>query len=546
MSYRSTAVHLRCWKCRKFVANSGSIINNNECNQALEILDQEACNIWHLEAEASPEWIKREIEKEHWTTGKLHCPYCRTRLGAFNFVDSTKCSCGRLAVIRLSKSKIDVDITVKTPCQASSASKFYTYFDKKFTIWMSELANRNWIMDRYVAVPGTLVDALCLEVPEYDKYLEPSGKKPCITFNLKKNDSVLREQKANFCRNVLHRKSNSMDLDTTEKLPLKSYMNRRGTFTLKQNPSEVPLLSSVSAGCNIAYNNRHMFDVLPRSSKLRSRFSETPHNRVGPGVSRTEESPSLSSAGLPNTSVRSTTGGEGHMTPVEIPAQIMQPSIPNSSSENQRLNKREINKLKNLRRKQRKREKWLLGQKQINKPHHIAAEDDDELAEEKERYTCAVCLDVYFNPYMCYPCRHIFCEPCLRTLARDNPTRTPCPLCRSIISRVHFHSDLSKCSVAFFPNEYLKRKQSFQRANCAKWPLPNCNRLFRVFGDFRRHMDPMGRRHFPHGEHRDDFGDGSRGWRFDLDMIIIYIYSVNWIIGFILFCLLCYFFFLSL
>ncbi|KAM4052369.1 E3 ubiquitin-protein ligase RNF180 [Anomaloglossus baeobatrachus] len=531
MSYSNKAVLLRCWKCRKFVSNSACIINDEECAPTQELLDhavhQETCNIWHLEAEASPHWIKKEIEKENWTAGKLHCPYCRTRLGAFNFVDSTKCSCGRLAVIRLCKSKIDVDITVKNPCQASSASKCYTRFDKKFRHGMAEHQRRNWITHRYMTVPGTLMDALCLEVP---KYVKPRGTKPYITFSGKNHNSALREQKVNFSRDGLHRKSISLDLETTEKLPVRSHINTERTFSVKERPSEGSLLSSVRA-----------------SDNTRSGVTETLHNRASPGVSGLEETGTgLSSSEVSIIPVGPSPEGVDVPTPAEVSSPILETPLPYSAPVNQSLNKREINRLKNLRRKQRKREKWLLGQKQINKSYHIVTEDDEELIKEKESYTCAVCLDVYFNPYMCYPCQHVFCEPCLRTLARDNPTRTPCPLCRSMITRVLFHSDLSKCSVAFFPNDYLKRKQSFQRANCAKWPLPNCNRLFGVFGDFRRHMGPVGRRQFPHGEHRLDFEDESRGWRFDLDMIIIYIYSVNWLIGFILFCLLCYFFFLSL
>lgn len=63
---------------------------------------------------------------------------------------------------------------------------------------------------------------------------------------------------------------------------------------------------------------------------------------------------------------------------------------------------------------------------------------------------------------------------------------------------------------------------------------------------FRRRAAPVTRRQFPHGAHRMDylhFEDDSRGWWFDMDMVIIYIYSVNWVIGFIVFCFLCYFFF---
>lgn len=34
----------------------------------------------------------------------------------------------------------------------------------------------------------------------------------------------------------------------------------------------------------------------------------------------------------------------------------------------------------------------------------------------------------------------------------------------------------------FFPKEYLSRKQNFQKASCAKWPLPSCRKLFHIFG----------------------------------------------------------------
>uniref|UniRef100_A0A4W5QMK7 RING-type domain-containing protein n=1 Tax=Hucho hucho TaxID=62062 RepID=A0A4W5QMK7_9TELE len=57
---------------------------------------------------------------------------------------------------------------------------------------------------------------------------------------------------------------------------------------------------------------------------------------------------------------------------------------------------------------------------------------------DREGYTCAVCLDVYFSPYSCHPCGHIFCEPCLRTLAKNRPANTPCPLCRTLISHTLF------------------------------------------------------------------------------------------------------------
>lgn len=222
---------------------------------------------------------------------------------------------------------------------------------------------------------------------------------------------------------------------------------------------------------------------------------------------------------------------------------------------NQRLTKRERSKLRNLRRKQRRHERWLQKQGKFSGVglldhmtlnNEMSTDDDNEYAEEKDSYICAVCLDVYFNPYMCYPCHHIFCEPCLRTLAKDNPASTPCPLCRTIISRVFFQTELNNATKTFFTKEYLKIKQSFQKSSSAKWPLPSCKKAFHLFGGFHRRAAPVTRRQFPHGAHRMDylhFEDDSRGWWFDMDMVIIYIYSVNWVIGFIVFCFLCYFFF---
>ena len=62
----------------------------------------------------------------------------------------------------------------------------------------------------------------------------------------------------------------------------------------------------------------------------------------------------------------------------------------------------------------------------------------DSEEEDREGFTCAVCLDLYYCPYSCHPCGHVFCEPCLRTLARSRPGHTPCPLCRTLISHTLF------------------------------------------------------------------------------------------------------------
>ncbi|XP_037338950.2 uncharacterized protein rnf180a [Pungitius pungitius] len=230
---------------------------------------------------------------------------------------------------------------------------------------------------------------------------------------------------------------------------------------------------------------------------------------------------------------------------------LVVPSVPFGD---RRMSKREKNRIKYLRRRQKRRERWRQSQLQESRQSSTgnpssSSEDEDMSAGDKERYICAVCLDVYFSPYMCQPCNHIFCEPCLRTLAKNSPTSTPCPLCRTIITHVFFQKELNQTARTFFPKEYLSRRQNFQKASCAKWPLPSCRKVFRIFGGFQRQSGPIVRRQFPHGGGHQlgdlDFEEDSRGWSFDMDMVIIYIYSANWVIGFFIFCFLCYLFFPS-
>ena len=47
---------------------------------------------------------------------------------------------------------------------------------------------------------------------------------------------------------------------------------------------------------------------------------------------------------------------------------------------------------------------------------------------------CPVCLDLLHDPFAAIPCKHIFCEPCLRRLGSKNPMNTLCPMCRQRIA----------------------------------------------------------------------------------------------------------------
>uniref|UniRef100_A0A8C7FIK8 E3 ubiquitin-protein ligase RNF180 n=1 Tax=Oncorhynchus kisutch TaxID=8019 RepID=A0A8C7FIK8_ONCKI len=223
-------------------------------------------------------------------------------------------------------------------------------------------------------------------------------------------------------------------------------------------------------------------------------------------------------------------------TPTELQAQVV---ANNASPALQRFSKKEKNRLKSQRRKQRKKERWLHSQEQSVTGLLTDSEEVD-----REGYTCAVCLDVYFSPYSCHPCGHIFCEPCLRTLAKNRPANTPCPLCRTLISHTLFQKELNQTAKTFFPKVYHSRKHNFQKANYAKLPLPNCPKRFRIFWGYQGQVAPGRWWHFaPAGFALDalDLAD-MRGWFFDIDLVIIYIHSVNWILALLVLCFLAYLF----
>ncbi|XP_045703661.1 E3 ubiquitin-protein ligase RNF180 isoform X2 [Phyllostomus hastatus] len=571
---------LHCWKCRKCIATSGCFMKYLE-NQVLKdghgsAYDQNTCHVWHMNIEALPEWISCLIQKAQWTVGKLNCPFCGARLGGFNFVSTPKCSCGLRTAVHLSKSRTDCQ-----PAQAGrlmrpslkylSHPRVQSGRDTETQLTGGAFKNRSHRllnMAQNNNGSGRLTEALCLEVRS--TYFQMKKEKLLFKASNPKYQLFVPQLVPGRCtRRAFHRKSHSLDLNISEKLTLlptlyeihsKTTAHSRLNETQPVDLSDLPLESTKNS-CSFQISSS--FDP----NRLLQRISVVPHE--------TQTQRGEFQCGLEASAVYSDHAGSDSLAFLMDLPSAGRSTLEASNQEehrsaldflrsgsfslgaiNQRLSKRERTKLKNLRRKQRRHERWLQKQgkysgvgllNHMTLTNDMSTDDENEYVEEKESYICAVCLDVYFNPYMCYPCHHIFCEPCLRTLAKDNPASTPCPLCRTIISRVFFQTELNNATKTFFTKEYLKIKQSFQKSSSAKWPLPSCRKkAFRLFGGFHRHAAPVTRRQFPHGAHRMDylhFEDDSRGWWFDMDMVIIYIYSVNWVIGFIVFCFLCYFFF---
>lgn len=437
------STNLRCRKCRRCLIDTTSLLKVVTSTEAAA-----TCNVWHLNIEFLPDWILASVDQASWTIGKLNCQVCRARLGGFNFINSSKCTCGLDTTVHLSKSRVDQDF--KAPVMLTRPGRTREH----------DVGRRN---------------------NDAESQTISSSPSTSSTFS--------------FSCTVPHVVSAAeMEFESSREQQIPNTVERR---------TDLPLL----------------YELPPQVSDYQERIEEQ------------------------HVDFDSRTSLDGAVDQEVVRLGVMEESLRNISPNLEpKLTKREKNRLKSLRRKQRKKERWVQRQqeaKDLAMKWDLTGSDD----EERDGYTCAVCLDVYYSPYKCHPCNHVFCEPCLRTLAKNRPSNTPCPLCRTLISHVLFQEELNQTTKTCFPKVYRSRHETFQKINYSKWPLPNCPKRFRIFWGFQRHGGPANRWQFPHrafGLDALDWGD-MWGWPFDIDFVIISVYSLHWVMAFIIFCGLCYF-----
>ncbi|XP_072353056.1 E3 ubiquitin-protein ligase RNF180 isoform X3 [Scyliorhinus torazame] len=531
---------LRCRKCRRFVLDAGSLSPSHGVqpsksqNAAEESIGQNNCMVWHVNLEALPSWITEEIEKSWWTIGKLNCLHCGARLGDFNFVSNAKCPCGQPVTVHICKSRTDYEtphlIRIIESTKVKSLQKVQ-YLYKLETVEnmehgieniMSHHRHKEFLHHSRKMDRERITEALCLEARSHSREtvevdnnefnFKAAYQQPC--------SSASQPLRARCAMMGFHKKSHSLDFSSTNSKDASvSFSGIHGLCPRSSScgiimhhigeiagPRPFPL--GEDANLQLPVSEESSSSAYSRLDIRESDFVSCPqtfNNSLveevqedldpGPSVLRHCRNKVASVSGTvrgwsPDSSTEASDTEEweqGRGAGTSNPCNDSVPCVPLFSALGERtLSKRQRNKLKSLKRKQRRRERWyqskLKEQKQTSSSNLTTSGDEDEIKWKKEGYICAVCLDIFFSPYMCYPCHHIFCEPCLRTLAKDNPTNTPCPLCRTAITRVFFQTELNNTMKHLFSEEYLARRQSFQKASCAKWPLPSCRRLFRVLG----------------------------------------------------------------
>ncbi|XP_036385909.1 E3 ubiquitin-protein ligase RNF180-like [Megalops cyprinoides] len=503
---------LRCRRCRKCVLDAVWLVPINAADE-----NTSECRIWHLDFDLLPAWILTAINQASWTVGKLNCQFCGARLGGFNFINRAKCPCGRELTVHLCRSRLDRDAG---PALSVSQAASGPHSERG----PGGPASKDPGSDPRPPSPaetsvspefGPGTEAACPEVRSHETHTGPAdGGDPPAPPSPPQSVEVVGRKAGGLDRRAAGEASPSAGFCDEA---AQSEAGRGQDCAPPPRPcGQTDLGSAQPESPHPAEGQRELGDwpgLLP-VTPIQEEREELEEEREGWGA----PVGSLSLAGPP---VRPAT----ELT----------------------LTKRERNRLKSQRRKQRKRERWLQSQLQEHSQQSLSGSvtgsEDEEVPEgEREGFTCAVCLDVYFSPHVCQPCQHVFCEPCLRTLAKNRPANTPCPLCRTLITHVVFHKELHHTAKTFFPKLYVTRKRSFQRAHCARWPLPSCKKVFHFFSGFRRRAG-LGHRPLLLGEHRLDvlnLQDESEGWRLDLDVWIVYTHCANWVLGVAVCCFLCY------
>ncbi|XP_014913970.1 E3 ubiquitin-protein ligase RNF180-like isoform X1 [Poecilia latipinna] len=364
---------LRCRRCRRAVGDA-------KCLVAAADSGPGPCCIWHMDVDNLPEWIWTSVQQAVWTSGKLNCFHCGSRLGGFSFLNRYRCPCGRDATVHFSRSRVDLD---QKP--------------------------------RLLIVPPRRTGRGSAQAQQEEPALGP------------------------VCAGGAPQHGAAGDTDAPQ---LDSSVRREAE--LQAEP-----------------DHEVWSDAVPWES--------------GAPAGLASLAPLASSSAAPQETDDVYFTSEGEAERQEEAVSSSQGPVVLSSLARIRLSKTDQNRLKSQRRKQRRRERWLQSQLQEEEEEEpssparpLAGEDVD-----RDGLTCAVCLDVFFRPRSCLPCAHVFCEPCLRRLARNRAAHTPCPLCRRLIANTGFHRELDHRAKTLFPKVWATRRQNFQNSPSARWPLPS-------------------------------------------------------------------------
>ena len=150
-------------------------------------------------------------------------------------------------------------------------------------------------------------------------------------------------------------------------------------------------------------------------------------------------------------------------------------------------------KVKKYRKKPEKKRRMTFEEKKAKDQKFIQdiLDAEPELDKIDPTLICPVCLDLLHDPHAAIPCKHVFCETCLRRLGSKNAMDTLCPMCRQRIVlceeqkgnlRHIFESVLSVVLMSLSPDlgenikhqfsDLYNKRKTFERSSPNIYTLP--------------------------------------------------------------------------
>ncbi|XP_064596467.1 uncharacterized protein LOC135463079 [Liolophura sinensis] len=489
----------KCRRCRCALLTDRSLLTSHEepltgaGESALTDCDRKS-TVWYVSTEDScPDWVTRCLNKGEWCKGKLLCPKCRGRLGSFDFTSSQRCHCGAeiCPPIHINKNRVD--------CFSEKLD-----VGMKITDWEAE--NTEVEMTNRCGSGEARMAAVRVVSP-YE---------PCAYVAADRAQSTERTQHCDggTVRKLCSSKCNERpDVNSVGRDVSISGGNESRNCThwpnLRENPSHntQPDTNCDQSACNLAKSQEKAVDQVDQlwmhspstgvgkeahsqrfSSKRRPR-----HKRVASDCSWLRDKQCLDFATTtttppPNNLPRSTNSCD-NLNSISVGAEDGQSrqhgnrSVPISTS---LLGKRYGHRRAQSMTVTSNRFEFLQEDVESqgfsrspqsgpdNRKHHMDRPVAMETADPPvpEEYVCPVCLDLFCYPHSCLPCRHSFCESCLRQLARSQPEKTACPMCRQVIVQCQPQHSLSFLLKTNYPNHYNRRRKALKKQHGKLHPLP--------------------------------------------------------------------------
>ncbi|XP_035670958.1 E3 ubiquitin-protein ligase RNF180-like [Branchiostoma floridae] len=507
---------LKCRRCRSSLVNGRCVVGSHGGGDSCPM--EGLSTLWYISDNNIPDWIQDQIIQVHWTKGRLLCPKCGGRLGSFDFVSLVKCPCGDQVFppIHIQRCRVDVD-------KVSPKHIPKTQQGEKLPLKMCETKEQACgIVSPEHLAGGQLADK---------HYEKPKKNRKTDVATVGTGDAPVGTG-VSVRTGVLPARTVVTPAKTRLSVaPARKVVTPGGTSVVPAGTGDAPARSNTApADTGASYVAD---DGVAETDSSVSDMAESTSSTIDEEESEGDQTTRTAASWQRPLVVTDGDDSCIHDTNLFQVLEGLDGGNTGHTADRRRIKrqtKRERNKLKNIRKKQRRHEKWVKKQTQ-------EVEQFEEA--EREGLICPVCLDLYYEPYMCQPCGHVFCDPCLRQVAKDDPGCTACPLCRTVVITVNYSYQLSKTMQEFFPRHHESRRRAERQTQYKSWPLPGVTGARALWWTTVTSLTSRrGGRNYPHYRSNDDDlnYDGSM-----FDELLVYFYSINWIIGLFVVCGLCYF-----